>query len=1133
MINWKKEQLIAIEEINKDVLVSASAGTGKTAVLIERASRMILDKRISVSKLLILTFTEKAASELKTRLEENLKSALSQTDDSDFKEYIESQINKIQISDVSTIHAFCKRVISENFYVINQDPALEIIDQSEISKLQKKAFKNCYDRIKFYSKYSDVLIALSKNINKEKLEDTIIEMNSLYSSLSNPSGKIEESIEYLSEKIENFDELDFVVAFKMRLNKILSSKLSLIDEILAMLENSLKHEEKIASLISLFKKDKELLNLLCDNVNDFDFKANIKFPRYPSISKEIKAEAVIDYELLKSNRDSYKNIINDNFENLYFFRKEDHKKNYEIAREQAKDFLYVLKIFREEFTKVKLENLSLDFDDLQEKAAIILQSPEINKKYRERFEYIFIDEYQDTSQQQEEIINLIKRDDRLFMVGDYKQSIYSFRNTDPKYFLEKYKEFLSSKGEKTLVKLNENFRTHPDILNFTNSVFFKLMTENFGGLDYKNEASLISGRDDFKLSAKPVINMMYSKEVDELDEELMYEDKFSIKLYPLVLRVKKLLTREIYDTKEKKNRKIKLSDISILMRSPNKDSKKMKRFFAKYGIDLNINTEENLLEIYSVKLIIDFLIICDNPLNDKEVLSVMRSFLFEFEDEELLEFAKDSKVYMWHRIKDYISINKDSRLSKKLYEFVLEVENFRKKAHIPLAKRLDKLIRVKDLNAMLKTMDLENIEVNALNSFVEYLYKFSEKNESSLSFFVKHIKEMISSSSEIMFSSPLKNTKNSVNLLSIHRSKGLEFPVVILFELEKNFNSRSGNSNMIYSKENALSMQTFNIDLWYRIKHLQYLHVENIEKFQQKLEEIRIFYVAMTRAVYHFELFLSFDSKENKGKSQNYQELKSYGEWLDNIFALESMAQDINFDEEIENDVFISRKINIEDEIEKLKSISEKKEIDFEFTNFEEEFDFKVKNLKQRAGVSTLLEKLNKEERPPSIKFYASRAYSKSDALKKGNAYHKFMEHYIDSSMSLEKFWNFALSKNLLKKEELEFIDIKKLEEFENSNLKKRIDKAEIIWKEKEFIYNTKIEDDEYMLQGVIDLAFVEKGEIVLLDYKTDRDFRKSTMVERYKFQIDSYSAALESLTGLKVKERYIYSFEGGSIIDI
>ncbi len=1101
-----KEQQAAVYTRDKNLLVSASAGSGKTFVMVKRIISLIVEEEISIESLLIVTFTNAAAAEMRTKIAAALMQAIKEYPDK--KKFIAQQIQRLHLAQISTLHAFCKNVLKQNFFQIDIDPNFKIGVEQILSMLKNEVLADIFME-KYQEQDEDFQLLLNyyaSASSDSKLRALIFKIYNFAMANVNPMLWLDQASELYDNIDENHwllkavdehkkEEISRVISEFERLLEIASEPdapytyIAGIEADIAMLEaNLLKREPQFsfAKLKAVPKKDRDLVD----------------------VEKQ---------EYIKNKRKDLKKQIDD----LALFYQRPLSEQIEDLSENAlvlKKLTDLVKEFIAAYSLAKAEENLLDFNDLEQFAIRCLSIDAVAELYRERFQYIFVDEYQDSNPVQEAIINLIKRDNNLFFVGDVKQSIYGFRLASPALFLEKFddypKQVLSER-----IDLNANFRSHPIVLKAINDVFNVLMSKEFGGLDYKRDAQLISLNQDYKEMATPVACWAYAEE-NKTKEEVSYA--------LLAKRIQELLDTSFYCLEDERERNYTYDDIVILLRSTSKVAPEIASALAKYGIPVAIDTEDNYFELIEVATFINFLKIIDNPLDDLAMLSVLRSFIGGLDDNDLARLAskRAEGEYYYETIENLI---KAENADDKLIDFYNLLQFLRNQRHLLIGEFI--WLCLETSNYYNYVLGLENGKIRArhLELLAEKANDFERNGLNGLHHFVDYLERL--KTMKIGFGGRSEQVQqNVVKIMTIHKSKGLEFNAVIIANSDKQFNFMDIRGDVYLHSKLAIVSKWCDPANYLKRTTLAMYYLKEVLRQQTLEEEMRLLYVAMTRAKYHLEMH-GYVKDENSAEkkwqtpvtSSNLKACNNYFDWLMIILTQESnnwqqlcyQASDLELSEsQLEQD----KKQQFVDLLADVEPLA---------------FDF-YRGLNSKAPAKmTVSELKNAEEGGFRFKLTdLSDNFADSDtSLLKGNIYHKIMENLSFKETSIEEV--IVGASEYLTEEQLALIDISKIEIFIQSSLFQRVQSASKIYQEQPFVYNKEIAGEKILVQGIIDLFFIEDDEVVLVDYKSDMVRNANILKQRYAKQLELYAEAIEKSIQKRVKQALIYSVYLGEVVEI
>lgn len=875
MTNFTREQNQAINDHGRDILVSASAGSGKTTVLVERVLRRILSGT-PVSSLLIITFTKAAAREMKERIKQKISDQLEIEPDNQF---LRNQLLDIDTANISTIDSFCLDVIRRFYYVIDLDPRFSVLtDETQAELLKERALREIeseyleednQDFQDFYDNFSgdrdaegarNLLLQLYNTATSEPnyenflnnlanyyhVEDKLVE-SSLWQTQIKPL-LIKEVSDLKDEvkKLFTFPEIDGADLSKVKENyDIFANRL---DEFLKALKDDCSYNEIRVSLM------------------------NCKFEKTVRKSKKWSEDSIAVYQESQDLKSDLNDQLKKIFASFFVVEEKEQIKVLKKSEKLVETIIRAEKKLIKKFSQLKREQNLIDYSDMEQFAFNILTTDTSNahlarEYYQEKFNEILIDEYQDVNALQENIIRAIKKkgQNTLFMVGDVKQSIYSFRQARPDLFLSKYHAYGQDENSERIV-LADNFRSTKRVTETVNVLFDPILTTNFGGIDYKKEGQLQFGADYYPADLPTASEYIFN---DKKRTQSAYEEKYGdeidfSEIQMVIARIKQLKKEnfQIWDRRTQLKRPLEYSDIAIITRTRS-DNLQVMQEFAKADLPLFVTDAQNYFQTFELIMIMNYLRLIDNPQQDIPLVAVLRSPLFNFKEPELAQIrVKSRSGNFYTALASFASVNSD--LGKKCKGFLQQLETLRSFA---ATHRISELIwSIYEKTHLLEIVTgLPNGQQRRVN--LESLYERATSYESAgfkgLYQFISFIERMRKNQKDL--AQPLLSDKadNAVKLMTIHASKGLEFPVVFVMGLGHKYQTRDLSGNFTISKD-SLGLTVKEKD--YRIDSLV-KSVADVEKRQQMLEEeARILYVGLTRAQQKLILVASVNDLESKQK---------------------------------------------------------------------------------------------------------------------------------------------------------------------------------------------------------------------------------------------------------------------------
>ena len=1134
--DFTDEQQLAIKTVDNNLLVSASAGSGKTSVLVTRVCYLLEQKLASLNELLVVTFTNLASLEMKARVKSNLEN-LSKTD-----LYFKSQLDLISTSDISTLHKFCQKLIKEYFYSVSLDPNFEILDEGKSDYILNEILDNLIDKelktnkdflylmMQFNDSRTDVKFreCSLKALKYLKSKQNYVDFCNKVISLSY-SDDLEKNIviQYLNNYIDSFLSYfnKIFVEFKLNAEMIESTKLFEINDFYI----------NLISTISKCSIENKILMLT----------AKIDYPIL-SVPRNARSEEVELKEQMASSINLFKDEIFSIAEILVFDNVKSIRDNINNVAKKLKSFIeFVLKLDKT-YQNQKKEQKVLDFSDLEHYALEILQNEKIRKVIQNRYKYIFIDEYQDTNEIQEKIISLVSKGDNLFMVGDMKQSIYGFRECMPEILNSKFNNYKNNENLGKAIKLNKNFRSEIDILNFSNFLFSKIMRTDSVNLDYSNDASFIyGGKNNSSSEISIFVKVLNSEKPIEQPLEKMY-NKFTAKLDTnenasiikeskfVASEIRKLIGQEIYDAKKQVMKKITYKDIAILTRKNANVVNFLTDVLRDYNIPFSAEISSFIFKSYENAVIFNLLKLINNLDDDIALSSVLCSFMYKLSHQNLYDIKKQD-CSMLESIKEYVKLS-DDEISKLLKKFILDIEMFRTYfACNDLAECFYKILNFYDVNLYLESLKNEE-KISSLKLFEENIKTF---NYLSLNEYINFI---TNGQIDKMTNSQVSSIGDSVSILTIHGSKGLEFPVVFLINAGSNFSNKSAVSKLVTNQDFGFAIKEF--DEFNQVEQASVIkNIFNLNNRQKETaEEMRLLYVALTRAKNKLYTVgtMSVDKMKQLNGSFEIMKVRNYLGWITGSLSenqIIQLQQNQTINVKYENSNFEFQVIDNENTNDNESHLSYSSNMllsneDINYLSSTKE----PSNLMLKNTVTAIMNAENENEDYNISDFvYNPKKDDDNDFLLIGNLYHLVMEkidiNEIESQQNVEEFLSTLVTNNLVNNEQIKLVDSEKIFkccEF----LKSIISEGDIVLKEKSFmmyenakkLVNTD-DDSKVLVQGTVDICIIKSDEILLIDYKTTKAKSEEFLTNHYYKQMSLYSKALSDFYNKPVYKKFIYSF--------
>ena len=1204
-VKWTKEQLQAIKEKGSNILVAAAAGSGKTAVLVERIIEKIINDKIDIDKLLVVTFTNAAAAEMRERVLEAIYQKLDETPEN---EHLQKQITLLNKASICTIDSFCLDVVRNHFYELeNISPNFRIADTTEIELLKQEVLEDMFEE-KYENQdedFADLINTYTSYRDDTPLKDLILKIYTYIQSNPFPN-------EWLHEKIEMYHihqlEQDFSHS---PYGKILLKEVEeeMVDDISILKEvgKSLKKEEELEKFTGTIYDDISKLENLKGNLDNWDkvyeIYSNLVFATWPrqKIESEIKDRA-------KEIRDDVKKKFSNKLSKIFIYPSKEANQDIQDMHQILVKLENIILEFGEEFYKRKRNKNIVDFNDIEHFALEVLlenkngqvQPTEVAKKYQEKFTEIAIDEYQDSNMVQEYILTAISKENNIFMVGDVKQSIYKFRQAMPDLFLSKYKTY-KLKEEKEIkdnlkIQLFKNFRSRKNVLDFTNLIFQDIMSESLGEIDYNETEYLNLGAnyEEAGQSLETEINVIDLKEQEEQSENDVDSDENSeeeriediqVEAKFVANKIKKLVEEkfQVFDKKMKGFRDITYKDIVVLLRS----TKVNAPIFEEEMINLNIpvfsESSQEYLDSIEIQTIMSLLKIIDNPIQDIPLVTVLRSHIGNFTDDELVEIRLADKYDNFYQAMQKSKINVNKQLREKIDHFFANLEMWRRdKEYLALDEFIWKLYTDTKYYTYVGLMPNGDVRQANLKMLFERAKQYETASFKGLYNFINFIEKLHLGSGDLGAAKLIGENDNVVRIMSIHKSKGLEFPVVFLSATGKQFNLMDLNQNILLHQKLGIGVKYIDYERQVQYDTLTKEAIRNKILTETLSEEMRILYVALTRAkekLYITGLKKDYDKEIENMQNQvnrypktdnkiNYILLKKYKKYLDWILLVylyekektnNLLTVNVLYKKEI-----LKAMVRIEDDKIDIREILEQAKIENETMQqldkileyqYRYSISTKIPTMTSVTKIKQMKEKKdnNNENSEEETKTFHKPNFLRTDEketltnAQKGTLVHLCMQRLDENiEYDLDKIKACIaqlVQRKIITEVEERNINPYKILEFTKSNIWKQLKQAKKVYRERPFfihipakeIYNEDIED-KLLVQGIIDLYYInQQDEIILVDYKTDyvEKGKEEELIEKYKEQLNMYKRALEETLKQKVSKVYIYSVYLGKEIEI
>ena len=1095
------EQRAVLENKKQNLIVSASAGSGKTHTMIEYLSNLIIKKKIPVKKILVLTFTKAAASEMKSRLEKKLK-------EQKFDKFILQQIDDLSIANICTIDAYCEKLVKRYINLLPINAGFEIYEPKKLNEIKTFAFNFAFEKFKEENKNEYFEIFNSYRSNLDNVKKIMDQLENIMQVIVDPEKFFEELINNQSEMFDKALE----IIFEDIKNEIKYCK-ERYEEIRLSVEKQEKYFDNFINICNYILNEDDIFNLSKTIIG-------IDLPRNLSLK-----QAGEFYDELKYLKDKKVSVIFNKITNLNLSNKE-------LVQKQRENKLVIalLKLFKNysyELDEIKRKRNIISISDLEKYASIICSQN--LEEIQDNFEYVFVDEYQDTNKVQENLIRSIAGKSNFFAVGDAKQGIYGFRLASSDIILNTMEDFKNQENGDSLT-LSHNFRTDKVILDFINFVFEKIMTKESCKIDYKENT--ITGEKNFEKGNLPSIRVDVAKIKKEqkelasgmysvLEDEIESDDENTLESEIIQTRIEELLQNEIYDEKLDSMRKVEYKDIAVLFRKRNKALENLEACLIKKHIPVISDTKRKFFDEPENIIILNFLKVA---LSYEDDIALASCLVSPFGSVTLSELANIKMKYQDKLFYEKIILEKDS--NEKIKEFFDIVDEFnylynQKGIYFALNRIFDNVNFYAYIKAQNDGENKYNMVSYLLSDILQSGYNYDLAN---LINYLESVENSVSNNNSL--------SNNSVLLTTIHGTKGLEYPIVILADCGSSFFGSGDKLEIEIDETFGLATKIYDKDENQKFSSVQMQAIKTLSKKSDFAQELMIFYVALTRA--KNLLLMSGVCEENKLEKK--EKITDCSTYFDLIFYCLTDAQ---FDEFVHNEnIKVSNcEFSLIDEVENI-NINQKDEFiigNYEQEDFDKikeylEFEYKDKDFCKMNFKNSVTQILQTE----SHKKLTTQSYNE-ELAEEGILYHEILRQVNFEDINTKDDVVLFLQKKF--KEEFERLNIDII--FNNIMLLKKLSQNKKVYKERSFILQEELKNiknttckENCLIQGLVDL-FLLGEENILIDYKFTNIQDDEKILERYKTQLVLYKLAIEKGYNVIIDKIFILSLKNSKLIEL
>ena len=1169
MTEWTARQREAIyEHGDESLLVSAAAGSGKTTVLVERIKELILkdDPDASLDRMLIVTFTKAAAAEMKEKLRKKLGKDLKDCKDEKLAKRIKQQLSLIGRAEICTFDSFALGIVRKYYYVVGADPGAKICDEYKSKLLKKEAMDELFSDLyeKKDASFTDFLDRYSGARSDKSARELIDELYTYTDTLADPDNFLSGAL-FSPDAVfslacsEVSEEISRGIRYSEKLNelfdrnglKTLVSKMQKIIDGLDTIKQCFDRElyEQGFTLLTEFKF--ETLRAAKDEQPVYDGIKNISEEYWTKGVKKVVAGLKSKYSgfslaLLKEEADKLKGPV--------------------------QELCFLVSEYGRRYSEKKKKQSLMDFSDGEHVALEILKNGDVRKECREKYRYIFVDEYQDSNYLQEALIESVSSGNNLFTVGDVKQSIYRFRHAEPGLFLGRYKLYKADQKAGRNIDLNSNFRSKAPIIDFVNRLFRDLMTESSCGMSYDDEAALYEGRKyDGELLYEPALYLLDTRkdEQDEGDEnsdeiEELKNDELEAMMAVEIINSYKGLP--FFDPDSGAVKALEYRDMAVLVKQ-NSKAELLYTALTAAGIPVYLERNEGYFDTPEIQIAVNLLRIIDNFRQDIALISVLYFPLFGFSAAELASIRIDgrgcgkkhpgfSDAFM------YEASSCSGELSEKCSAFLEKIKAWKIKSQaLPLADFLWELLLESGIMIFAGSLSSGEQRIANLRALVDKAEEFESSDSGGVFGFVSYIDMISGKKSPVNTgqSGMVSEGENVVRIMTVHKSKGLEFPFVLFAYTGGKIKAGRNASAAVYHKEYGISMTLADPDRFIKCKPASYELIKARKEKEELAEEIRLLYVAATRAKDFFVMSAAVKDPQTVIEKKDVYSIKaascgSFAEMalpaFSNIVQRARGSYDTSaFETAAENEAAFRKSLREGFEIDGSKMSMSAEDIEERLS-----FDYappSEQSEKRKYSVSELAKKEREKEGMvfadqervfPVPAFLSGKV--KLSAAAVGTAYHTVMERipFTKEGKTKEEIASFVSAleeKGILTEDEADAVRPERIAEFFSSDIGKAVCEADTVKKETPFVLKHDMDGRTVYVQGTVDCWFEKDGKLFLLDYKnsyvdTDRkeeEFKR--LEEEYRPQLVLYKEALEKIRGKKVEGAWLYLFGAGQLVPI
>ncbi len=1189
-MKWTPEQRQAIEYGGENILLAAAAGSGKTAVLVQRIIELICREEdpFNINELLVLTYTDAAAREMREKISRAVEKALRENPQS---EHLQKQKVLIHSANISTVHSFCLGILKSNIHLTDIPVNFTLVSETEnlimLEEALDRVLERFYGRIKTDPSIENLVMGFGGTKNDKQLRELVLSLYNFSRSMAHPAKWLNEAVREYKTVAETNSIND--TYWSSWLIDTVSEYAAELQEIYEEINETAR--EKLTPdhpYTPFFLDELASLGRVFDHMGSGEYSVvrdalfTFDFAHMPSGKRGAEGEMLFAQEKIKGLRNLAKDIMNNLWE-LYKLTEEEMVERLAMTYPVLRTLKNIVLVTMGSHTKAKREKNYLDFSDLEHEAFRLLEDKQGNrtpaaKELADKFREILVDEYQDTNHIQDSIFRAVSRDNsNIFMVGDLKQSIYAFRNAVPKLFSDKYDDYGKEGGQGHLIRLFKNFRSRKAVVDTANYIFDCCMSRKVGNVDYREDEYLIQGANYPELPDEKDYTAEFHFICANSHEDVLMSSR-EMEATVAAKRILEIVQGGmlVFDKAKEVMRPAEYRDIVVLMRNTKTPAPIFQEVFERYNIPVYADVGQQYLGSREVETVLSFLQIIDNPRQDIPLIAVMRSPLWGFSPEELAEIrTKRRKCCFYDAVLESVKSG-----DEKATEFVDALNDLRDRAETQSVCQIIWSIYYEfgyySFAGAQKGGDARQANLRLL---YERATEFENTGICGLFGFINYIQEIISSGGDLAPAKTLSEGDNVVRIMTIHKSKGLEFPVVILADTAHNFNVNDLSKPILWHADAGIGAEYTDIKRRIRYSSISKDIVAAKAKSEQFSEEMRLLYVALTRAREKLIVTMPFKKtksgpdmpkydKDGRALAAQVRTKHNYRDWMMAALFAHPGAGELrdyfnfsflgtrNADFPIDIKIYESEDV---EELEIRKAVSA--EHVEEMCQFEKgsaasrlEYTYPDAYLGKtpiKLSVSEVKRMQTEEEyvRPiESLESHDIRTLDSITPSQRGTIIHFVLQGIeptaVNSARDVSNHVNRLVDEGVLTSAQAEAVDTEMIYGFFASELGRRMKNALRLEREFSFyttatldeVYNNG-EDGNILLQGTMDCFFVEEdGSVVLIDFKTDKCKNPDDahrLAERYGVQMKYYKKALAEILEREVDQCYLYFLDAGQAVKI